>query len=265
MLSKPGTFRNLVRFEPVVFLERIAKPLFRHVDLPRGYLLRADYQATGLVARRRRCQIGDLDRLVRYILRMRGVPVTMLAYLYDQHPSTIQRDVKHIAFLITDKLYDEYLRSIPVGSAEYLRLIGNNAFRHFPNALYAVDVVKCRRRRPSDLGHTAWYDGHKKQYDFGYLCCVDSEGICRNIHGHFSGSTNDIAAYYHSDLYQHPQRYFGANDKMLADGIFAGAEGGNGPFILPFCYLHRNLTRSESRYNLIQRWDRSIVEHFFGR
>lgn len=262
MLSQPGTFRSLLRFEPEVFLNQLAVPLFPHCSLPRGYLARADYRNTGYVSRRRRCQIPDLDRLARFLLRMRGVPRALLAHIYDQDPTTVWRDLQHVAALIFERLQPLHLRNIVIGSAEYLDKVGNRAFRHFPNALYAVDVVTCTRRRPDDVGHSLYYDGYKHHYNYGFLVNVDCDGLARNIHGHFPGSINDIESYYFSDLYRAPQTYFGPTDRMLADGIFARVPG---PFIVPVSYLQRNLTLAEVRYNEIQRWDRSIVEHYFAR
>ena len=265
MISKPGTFVNLLRFEPDIFIEKLAEPLFGHIRLPRGYLVRDDYRTFGVVARRRRCQISDLDRLVRFVLRMRGVPTSLLAYLFDQDPSTIKRDVRHIGELIFEKLQGIYLNSISIGTAEYLQKIGTGAFRHFPTALYAGDVVKCQKRRPDNIGHTLYYDGYKRMYTFGYFCLVDSEGICRSINGPYPGSVNDFEAYHGSDLHQSRGNYLGPADKVLVDGIYARIQQGNSPFIVPYCYMNRQLTVAEERFNFIHRWDRSIVEHFFGR
>ena len=121
------------------------------------------------------------------------------------------------------------------------------------------------RRKPKSLDHAVWFDGHKREYTYGYLCCVDSLGQCRIAHGAQPGSFNDISAYYQSDLYRNNEFYLGAA-KMLVDGIFARIESGaRSPFITPICYMMRPLTEAEARYNVIHAWDRSLVEHYFGR
>ena len=95
---------------------------------------------------------------------------------------------------------------------------------------------------------------------------MDSQGLCRIAHGHHPGSQNDIAAYYSSDLYLDPNAYLGTDSKMLVDGIFSRIERGpSSRFITPICFMRRELTIPEARYNMIQAWDRLIVEHHFGR
>lgn len=95
---------------------------------------------------------------------------------------------------------------------------------------------------------------------------MDCEGICRFAHGHQPGSINDIESFYFSDLYQRRHLYLGRGDKILADGIYARIEGhATGPFIVPVCYLNRPFTIAEERYNELQAWGRSVVEHFFSR
>ena len=115
------------------------------------------------------------------------------------------------------------------------------------------------------MDHETWRDGHKGAYNYGFLCGVDSSGQCRIAHGHQPGSYNDLSAFYASDLYRNTEHYLGYA-KMLVDCIFSRAETfGDSPFITPICYMDRPLTVAESRYNVIQAWDRSIVEHYFGR
>lgn len=265
MLGQPGTFRNVIRIEPMIFLEHIAQPLVNFCRLPRGYLARTDYALRGHVQRMRRSQVNAVNRILRYVLRLRGVPTSIIAWIFDQDPSTITRDFHHIGTLVMERLAPVHLTRLVPGSAEYLAKRGAGAFRHFPNAVMAVDVVKVAMRRPYALDQDLYCDGHKREHNFGFLCGVDSDGICTYAQGHQPGSINDIQAYYEGDLRNHRNRYLLPGDRVLADGIFARVEGGNGPFIVPVCYLRRALTLAEARFNEIQAWDRSIVEHFFGR
>ena len=265
LLDVPGTFANLTRIEPHLFMEHVAAPIYDFCRLPRGFLYNTEYMMSGAVSTMRRAQIDALDRLVRFWLRLRGVPVSMLSFLYDQHPTTVYRDCIHVAELVNEKLQTEWIQPIAIGSAEYHAKRGQGAFEHFPNALYAIDATKCHKRRPYNLDHGLYYDGHKHEYNIGFLCGVDCDGLVRFVSGHYPGSCNDIEMYYDSDLYRQRNAYLGPNDKVLADGIFARVQGGNGPFIVPVCYMDRDLTLAESRFNKIQSWDRAINEHYFSR
>eukprot|EP01084_Bolivina_argentea_P060366 110300_1 len=262
LITLPGTFKNIFRIEPIVFIKYIAAPLFNNITLPRNYLLHDDYHAGVFVGQMRCGQISCLDRLARCILRLRCVPFELLAHYYDQHRTTVLRDFHHISILIVDKLSVIHLAPIIPYSAEYYNKIGQRAFRHFPRALLAVDVVKCHRTRPTKDNGIEYYDGYKHLYTFGFFVGVDCDGLCRLYYGHAVGQDNDIQLYYDSDLFENPGLYLGIGDKCLADGIYARI---NAPFITPCAYLQRALTVAETRYNCIHRWDRSIVEHYFGR
>ena len=108
-----------------------------------------------------------------------------------------------------------------------------------------------------------YYDGHNHEYNYGFGIGVDCDGLARVWSGHCPGSFNDVNIFYGSDLYANPGIYFAPGDKMLADGIFARVEEDR--FITPICYVYRQLTVLESRYNDIHGWDRAIVENYFNR
>ena len=117
--------------------------------------------------------------------------------------------------------------------------------------------------RPNNADHRAYYDGHHHEYNFGFLLCVDDQGVCRYFNGHLPGSQNDINNYYSSDMYHNPGLYYGPGDKALADGIFARIAEGR--FIVPVCGVRRDLNQMEENYNRIQRQSRSIIEHYNSR
>ena len=94
----------------------------------------------------------------------------MISYLYGQDPSTTRRDFNHIAVLVVERLHRDHLSPLQPGSAEYIAKKGSGAFRHFPNAVMAIDVVKVRCRRPFSIDHGLYFDGHKREYNFGFLC-----------------------------------------------------------------------------------------------
>eukprot|EP01083_Nonionella_stella_P089953 251273_1 len=259
LASKPGTFRNIFRIELDVFLHHIAIPLLDSICIPRNTL---NYNIDVYIGRLRSSQIEDIDRIVRCYMRLRCVPEHLIAFYYDQDRSSVNRDFHHICRLVCARLGHHIAPIIPY-SAEFYEKKGSRAFRHFPNALYACDVVKFERRRPSRLEDCVYYDGHKRSYTFGYFIGVDCDGLLRLRYGHCTGSDNDIQLYYWSDLYRNPYMYLAHGAvRCLTDGIFARIHG---PFIVPFAYMNRPLTAAEIRYNHIHCWDRSIVEHYFSR
>lgn len=142
MVEQPGTFVDIVRIEPEIFFEHIITPLWDHVNLPRGYRADANYLLTGTVHRRREGQLGREDRLLRWMLVMRGMPISLLAYLFGQSPRTVYYDFVHISVIAFEHLSPVHLRPMVVGSAEYYAKRGQGPFRFFPNCVYAADVVK---------------------------------------------------------------------------------------------------------------------------
>ena len=138
----PGSFRTIYHLEPHVFISEIIAEVLPNSGLPRNYSLRDDYNLIGYVSKLRKCQIDNIDRWCRMILVNRAVPVAVVAYLYDQHQSTVYRDYHHCTYLFCDKLADKVVSPIIPNSTEYYDKIGARAFRHFPRALYAYDIVK---------------------------------------------------------------------------------------------------------------------------
>eukprot|EP01084_Bolivina_argentea_P188608 324636_1 len=259
----PGTFKNLYHIEPVIFIQEIVAEILPDCGLPRNYLCRPDYSLYGYVRCLRKCQINNIDRICRMVLVTRNVSIPLLSYAYNQSISTTYKDYHHITLLFIDKLGNKHVSQIIPFSAEYYRLIGQKAFRHFPQCLYSWDIVKSRCSCPSDVNHTIYFDGHNREYNYGFGIGIDCEGQCRVWSGHCPGSVNDIGVYYASDLYLNPGMYFGPGTKMITDGIFARVDVGR--FIVPVCYVYRQLTAREQLFNMVQSWDRAIVENYINR
>ena len=142
MLQRPGSFQNVLRMSPLTFLRHILRPCWDFIILPRGYLTRADYRQTGACQRSREAQISRGDRLLRWLLVIRGIPVSYLAYVFDQNPDCVYKDFVHISTVVFHRLSPIHLRPLQPGSAEYLHKRGGRNFRHFPQCVYAADVVK---------------------------------------------------------------------------------------------------------------------------
>ena len=288
-IRRPGTFRNVLHLEPDIFLIKIISPLIPSITLPRKYSIRDDYSVIGFVSNLRKCQIEDIDRVIRAIAITRNIPISILSLFYDQSPSTCYKDFHHMVMLFVDKLADQYVSPIIPYSEEYYDKLGQRAFRHFNKCLYSMDIIKvcyvydyiiifiyfkqkyyfiiyiikCSCNCPFDMNHTIYYDGHNHEYNYGYMICVDCDGEARLYNGHLPGSLNDLELYYDSDLHSNSALYLGIDDRILTDGIFVGCD--ENIFITPICYLDRPITPPESRYNKVQRWDRVIVENYNAR
>eukprot|EP00483_Globobulimina_turgida_P005856 UN05866 len=71
-----------------------------------------------------------------------GVHPIRAALYSDQSYSTVYKDIKHIARIITTYLSNEFLSHPIPGSPEYNQLKGAGNFSDFPNTVYAGDVTK---------------------------------------------------------------------------------------------------------------------------
>ena len=142
MINRPGSFQYIMRIDPILFLTKVVAPMMDCIRLPREYILRDEYNVYKVVKRMRRCQMNAIDRCVRWWLGLRNVPFVVLACYYDHHPSTVCRDFHHLCFCCLEKLGPTHLSHIIPHSEEYYDKLGTPASQHFPNALYALDVVK---------------------------------------------------------------------------------------------------------------------------
>ena len=142
MIAQPGTFADIVRIDPQVFMNHIIRPLWPYITLPHGYLAMPEYQQTGNINKRRSAQISREDRLLRWILVIRGIPISVLAYLFGQTKVTVYNDFVHISTVVFERLSAIHLMPMTVGSPEYIIKRGQGPFRLFPTCVYAVDVVK---------------------------------------------------------------------------------------------------------------------------
>lgn len=155
LYRKPGLFKCMVRYDPEIFVSHILTPLFPKLNYPRGYHMLVDDididAIDGSSFKQRRCQVTSAQRVFRFLLILRGIPPTMVAWLTDQHYTTIYRDFHHIAQLIMQQLGKVHLTHPPPNSVAYNNLRGS--FPDFPNAIYAADVTKIKIRRYVELNH----------------------------------------------------------------------------------------------------------------
>ena len=76
LFRRPGSFRDLLLIEPHIFLRRIVSELIPGICLPRDQYLN-DLDLGNYVNKLRRCQINDIDRIIRAMLATRNVPVSI--------------------------------------------------------------------------------------------------------------------------------------------------------------------------------------------
>ena len=131
----------MTRIEPYIFMRYIASVLVPGITLPRGYYGRQDYLLLGYVLKEREAQLDAVERIYRFVLVMRSIPVATVAHMFDQCATTIYDDFHHVAIRCVDVFSTHFAPIIP-NSREYYSMIGQKAFRHFPRALYAMDVTK---------------------------------------------------------------------------------------------------------------------------
>ena len=144
MVTQYGEFTNIFKFEPHIFIKEIVQPMSGLMILPRNYIIQDTWRLYRFVRRMRRCQIEIIERVCRWYQVLRGISCDILGHYYNQHPTTVYRDFHHVSLICVETLSHSNLSPIIPGTTEYYELKGRNAFKHFPNALYACDVVKVR-------------------------------------------------------------------------------------------------------------------------
>ena len=115
-------------FTPSVFLNKICSPILSLVEQPR---------IRNGASNCRRNKVETLDRILRFILRLRGVPPHELS----QSPATISRDFRHIGLCILEGL-STHIQPLEPGSNKYNNLKSKCVFSPFKNVVYAMDVTK---------------------------------------------------------------------------------------------------------------------------
>lgn len=145
--QRPRRFKKFTLFEPTVFENVIIQHMAPWVELPRNfYLLNGnpydcpidfnDYPNT------RSSALSTEDRILRFILMLRGVKSFVIEELFDQDYSVAYRDFIHCCRACMYGLGPIYLTPLEPGTPECDELVGNNNFRHFGNVIYAADVTK---------------------------------------------------------------------------------------------------------------------------
>lgn len=262
VIAKPGLFYQLTRFEIDIWIEQLLNPLLEKIIYPRNYELWNDINALDIQFNRTRsCQIGIAERLFRWNVIMSGCEFRYLAWISDQHISTVHRDFYHICTVVLHQLSNRYLYHPAPNSWEYNALKGNGNFSLFPNVVYAADVVKIRIREPS-RNQRVYFDGHHWEHNVGFWCACDYQGRVRIVFGEEPGSRNDAAIYALSDMYGNEQSYLDATSQILFDGIYSNL---GHPFLCPFTGHHGHVVnRMERIFNGYQRRARVIIENVFG-
>ena len=117
-------------------------------------------------------------------------------------------------------------------------------------------------KRPRNVPHRPYYDGHHKFYCLGFIVFVDGSGVARYVHGGLPGAQNDINIWRDSSFSRNTNNFIAPTDYILFDGIFSFL---GYPFICPFRGDTSQLTSQQRAFNLYQREARAIIENYFGR
>jgi len=192
IITNPTRFYCLTRFEPQVWLDNFLNPIYSFITYPRNFHNTTDLNVLNhTFPRRRSAQIDIPERLFRWNLILRGIPINTLTWIFDQSISTLYADFHHISKLVLHVFWRSYLYHPTPGSVEYNGLVGHGAFRDFNSVVYAADVVKVGVRCPT-RNHRTYFDGHHWKYTAGYWCACDGNGVVRMVFGHSPGSYNDL-------------------------------------------------------------------------
>ena len=114
------------------------------VELPRNFYF--TYDIDGKVIEfdsfnGRGAALSTENRILRWIMRLKGMDFEFMDDLFDQDTSVATRDFLHCCLACIHSLSDEYLSPLDPNSQKANNLTGANAFKHFPNAMYVGDAT----------------------------------------------------------------------------------------------------------------------------
>ena len=254
ILSDYDIFRRYTRFTPTTFVNYLWLPLQDDLKLPRNFML-------SNTRRKQKCQISDINRLIRYCMYMAGWTTASLSLIFRQSCETVICDIDFIAELIVSKLYNKYIYLPPVNSLKYNSLIGSGVLDpYFPNAIYVIDVVKIRIQKPR-YNQRNYYDGHHKQHDCGFLVMCTGSGEPVFISDQFEGRKPDGVIWHESSISSNTHQYIQPNNYILADRIFRYEP----PPLLTSYTGYNHYTQHQLLFNYHHAQCRVIVENLFGR
>eukprot|EP01083_Nonionella_stella_P275899 937148_1 len=264
LLSHYNLFKGCTRFDPLVFVCRLYRPLEPHLNEPCDTLnvgvRRYIHNVIGVRRRSRRRAIGKFARLTRCTMHYSGWNRWSLTVLFGQSISATNKDIRFISKLIVTHLHSIYVDRLIPGSWKYNILRGSGVlYPHWPRAVYIIDVIKIKIQRPH-FTQRMWYDGHKKYHCVGYIVITDGFGVPHLIYGPQAGRDPDLTILRHAGLDR-----IGAvvleGDSIIGDRIFRWL---GAPYLCHFTgYNYYNVF--ELFFNFYLSKSRVIVENFFAR
>ena len=138
-------FKKLTCFEPIVFIEKVVKPMIPFVEVPRNYYFNINHSNININNANqngRKCALDTTNRIFRWYLLLRGAKLSLIVEIFDQDGSVAIRDFVHCCFACCHALGPVYLKRLNPFSEECNLLKGKYIFRYFRNVFLAGDVTK---------------------------------------------------------------------------------------------------------------------------
>lgn len=174
---RPRKFKKIALFELSLFENVLVEYMAPWVEMPRNfYLVNGNFYDCPIdfndYPNRRSTALSTEDRILRFILMLRGVKSYIIEEMFDQDYSVAYRDFIHCCRACMHGLAPIYLKPLEPGSDEWNDLVGSNSFSNFPNVSYAADVTKVWFRIYSFFFFLIFCVFMVVQHFCFLLCCV---------------------------------------------------------------------------------------------
>jgi hypothetical protein len=263
LLDSAG-FYKLTQLQPPEFIEllNIIRPIINVTPIESDSRISDENIVNSINnARPTMRKFQPADRLLCWLIQLTGERDIIMARIFNSGETTIFRNFKFITSIVNSVLEDE----IKWPDQEERKLL-YDMFPIYSKAIAVVDGTHCEVKIPGDLDdEDSFYSGYKHKHTQLYLVYIDPHGFFRRIEGPWEGSNVDRGVFTQSEIYTNTKDYLAGDEKILADGGFAG----DGPLIFP--YNKTDLAKSGDKkeelqaYNELLTESRSLVEHAIHR
>ena len=112
-------FRKITSFMPDLFQSELIDKMGKWIDLPRNWYFTNDVNGNNIhieTAPGRKSVLHPKDRILRWILQLKGLKGRMMEVLFDQDESVVSRDFVHCSIGCICALSDQYLPGLDPNS-----------------------------------------------------------------------------------------------------------------------------------------------------